>query len=79
MRTKSFNNRIGALLFTGLLASSCTKWSAKIEGVGAITTHTLQIDDFTKIRAEGEDSSLSPYLPAIVRWISADRVSVRSL
>jgi hypothetical protein len=47
---------IGAILFTGLLATSCEKMSNQIEGIGTITTNTLQVENFTKIRVEGADN-----------------------
>jgi len=52
---------IVAILFTGLLAQSCEKMSNQIEGIGTITTNTLQVDEFTKIKMEGADDVIISY------------------
>ncbi len=47
---------IVASIFAGLMAQSCEKMDTKIEGIGAITTQILQVDEFSKISTEGVDN-----------------------
>jgi len=53
---KNTHIAIVAIFFAGLMAESCEKLSTQIDGIGAITTNTLQVDEFTKISAEGADN-----------------------
>ncbi len=59
------NNQIVivAIIFAGLMAQSCEKMNTKIEGIGAITTNSLHVDDFTKISLEGADDVIISYGP----------------
>ena len=59
------NNQIVivAIIIAGLMAQSCEKMSNQIEGIGTITTNTLQLDEFTKIKAEGADDVIISYGP----------------
>jgi hypothetical protein len=52
------NNQIVivAIIIAGLMAQSCEKMSNQIEGIGTITTNTLQLDEFSKIKMEGADN-----------------------
>jgi len=52
-----------AIIIAGLMAQSCEKMNTKIEGIGAITTNTLQVDEFDKIRLEGADDVIISYGP----------------
>ncbi len=59
------NNQIiiVAIIFAGLMAQSCEKMNTRIEGIGAITTNSLHVDDFTKISLEGADDVIISYGP----------------
>jgi hypothetical protein len=49
-------NLVIALIFClALIGQACTKEYIRIEGMGSITTETLNIADFTAIRLEGTD------------------------
>lgn len=50
-----------AIAMTGLMATSCTKEEVKIEGIGTITTRTLNVADFSKIATEGVDDVIVKY------------------
>ena len=54
---------IVAIIIAGLMTQSCEKMNTKIEGIGSITTNTLQVDDFDKIRLEGADNVFISYGP----------------
>jgi hypothetical protein len=43
------------LAAAALLSQSCTKEYSRIEGIGQVTTQTLNIDEFSAIRLEGAD------------------------
>lgn len=45
-----------AILIAGLVAQSCEKMNSRIEGIGSVTTNTLQVDDFNSIVMEGADN-----------------------
>ncbi len=51
------------ILFASLMATSCTKESARIEGIGTITTKTLDVANFSKIFLEGVDDVVISYGP----------------
>ena len=53
---KNANRVILAIIFAGLMAQSCEKMNTRIEGIGAVTTNILQVDEFSKISAEGADN-----------------------
>lgn len=52
-----------AMLMAGLMARSCEKMNTRIDGIGAITTNTLQVDAFDKIALEGADNVFISYGP----------------
>ena len=54
---------IVAIIIAGLMTQSCEKMNTKIEGMGSITTNTLQVDDFSKIALEGADDVFISYGP----------------
>jgi len=54
---------IVAIIIAGLMAQSCEKMNARIEGIGAITTNVLQVDEFDRIRVEGADNVIISYGP----------------
>jgi hypothetical protein len=58
---KNTNSVIVAILFTGLMAQSCEKMTNQIEGIGTITTNSLEVDNFSKIRMEGADNVIISY------------------
>ncbi len=58
---KNTHIAIIAIIITGLSAQSCEKMSNQIEGIGTITTNTLQVDDFTKINTVGSDNVYISY------------------
>jgi hypothetical protein len=58
---KNIHIAIIAIIVTGLTAQSCDKMSNQIEGIGTITTNTLQVDEFTKINTEGSDNVYISY------------------
>lgn len=60
---KKINITILAILVAGLMAQSCEKMNTRIEGIGSITTNTIQVDDFDKIRMEGADDVSISYGP----------------
>jgi len=60
---KKIQMSIVAIIIAGLMAQSCEKMNVRIEGTGAITTHTLQVDEFDKIRVEGADDVILSYGP----------------
>ena len=52
---------IVAIIIAGLMAQSCEKMNTRIEGMGAITTNTLQVDDFNSIELTGADNVFISY------------------
>lgn len=60
---KTSNIILAASLLTTMLAQSCTKEYSQIEGIGTITTETLQLSDFTGITVEGADDVVISYGP----------------
>jgi len=58
---KKIQISIVAMIIAGLMAQSCEKMNTQIEGVGTITTNTLQLDEFDKIRVEGADNVIISY------------------
>ncbi len=54
---------IVAIIFAGLMAQSCEKMNTKIDGIGAITTNILNVDEFDKIRLEGAENVIISYGP----------------
>jgi len=54
---------IVAIIIAGLMTQSCEKMNTRIEGIGAITTNFLQVDDFDKISLEGADNVFISYGP----------------
>jgi hypothetical protein len=58
---KNTHIAIIAIIITGLTAQSCDKLSNQMEGIGTITTNTLQVDEFTKINMEGADDVYISY------------------
>jgi hypothetical protein len=58
---KKLNITIVAIAIAGLMAASCTKEEVRIEGIGTITTRTLNIADFDKIAAIGVDDVIINY------------------
>lgn len=61
MRTS--NIIIAATLFATIVTQSCTKEFTHIEGIGTITTETLELSDFSGIAAEGADNIFIYYGP----------------
>lgn len=53
---KTTNLIIATLLFTGIVSQSCTKQWEKIDGIGAVTTETLNLPEFNRINMEGADN-----------------------
>ena len=60
---KKIQISIVAIIIAGLMAQSCEKMYTQIEGIGEITTNTLQVDEFDKIRLEGADNVIISYGP----------------
>ena len=58
---KKIQLTIVAIIIAGLMAQSCEKLNTRIEGVGAITTNTLQVDDFNSIELLGADDVFISY------------------
>jgi len=58
---KKTNITIVAIIIAGLMAQSCEKMTTKIDGIGAITTNTLHVDKFDRIRVEGADHVFISY------------------
>jgi hypothetical protein len=58
---KKINITIVAIAIVGLMATSCTKEEVRIEGIGTITTRTLNIADFDKIASSGVDDVIIKY------------------
>jgi hypothetical protein len=54
---------IVAIIIAGLMAQSCEKMNTRIEGIGSITTNTLQVDAFNSIAVEGADNVFITYGP----------------
>jgi len=54
---------IVAIFIAGLMARSCEKMQTQIEGIGTITTNTLQVDPFNSIELEGADNVYISYGP----------------
>ena len=52
---------IVAIIIAGLMAQSCEKMNTRIDGIGAITTNTLQVDDFNSIELLGADNVFISY------------------
>ena len=50
-----------AIMITGLATQSCEKMSNQIDGIGTITTNTLQVEKFTKINMNGADNVFISY------------------
>ncbi|MDX2429340.1 MAG: hypothetical protein QNK35_00310, partial [Bacteroides sp.] len=59
MKTK--NIIIAAILLGTIITQSCTKEYARIEGIGSITTQTLNLQDFSGIIASGADDVVISY------------------
>lgn len=60
---KTSNIIIAATLFATIVTQSCTKEFSRIEGIGTITTETLDISEFTGIVVEGADDVIISYGP----------------
>jgi hypothetical protein len=58
---KTSNIIFTAILFAAIITQSCTKEYSRIEGMGAITTETLYLDDFSGIDMEGADDVTISY------------------
>jgi len=58
---KKINITIVAIAIAGLMAASCTKEEVRIEGIGTVTTRTLNIADFDKIASSGVDDVIIKY------------------
>jgi len=52
-----------ALIIASVLSTGCTKEFNEIDGIGPITTQTLQLDDFSKIDMTGIDDVVISYGP----------------
>jgi hypothetical protein len=53
---KTTNFIITAILFTGIVTQSCTKERERIDGIGTVTTETLNLPEFSRINMEGADN-----------------------
>ena len=51
------------MVAVALLSQSCTKEYKRIEGIGQVTTETLNLDEFSAIRLEGADDVDIKYGP----------------
>lgn len=51
------------MVAVALLSQSCTKEYSRIEGIGQVTTETLNLDEFSAIRLEGADDVDIKYGP----------------
>jgi len=60
---KNLKFSIVTIAIASLLNSSCTKEYALIEGIGAITTETLTLQEFSGIAMEGADNVIISYGP----------------
>ena len=60
---KNLKFSIVTIAIASLLNSSCTKETSLIEGIGAITTETLTILEFSGIAMEGVDNVIISYGP----------------
>jgi len=60
---KTSNIIIAASILATLVTQSCTKEFSSIEGIGTITTETLDLHDFSGISLEGSDNVFIAYGP----------------
>jgi len=60
---KTSNIIIAATILATVVTQSCTKEFSRIEGIGTITTQTLQLSDFSGIAIEGVDDVFISYGP----------------
>jgi hypothetical protein len=60
---KNLKFSIVTIAIASLLNSSCTKENSLIEGIGAITTETLTLQEFSGIAMEGADNVIISYGP----------------
>ena len=58
---KTSNIITTAILLAAIITQGCTKEYSRIEGMGAITTETLYLDDFSGIQMEGADNVTISY------------------